>query len=309
MRLDFNVLWVDDQPDRVAAQVRRIAHHMEEHGFEFKPTSCQTIEQVRGHLASHIFNDEIDLILVDWDLGGGVQGQEAIAAIRESILYKDVVFYSAQTPPDTLRSLASEAGLEGVYCANRDGLVDEVVGVFESLVKKVLDLDHSRGIVMGATSDIDHMVNECLSIIYMKHDGDGQAALLNDAFYLIESRVTEISARVSKLRDAANLGALLDAHIIFTANDRLRILSRALKVERFKALGDARPSVIKYLEDVVPERNILGHQVLAPEGRPNAIADSKGNQVSLEQVRELRRSILSVRVDFRSLLDRLRGAE
>ena len=60
--------------------------------------------------------------------------------------------YSANNDAKELRKLAFEANLEGVYCASRVELVDEVLGVFDSLVKKVLDLDHTRGIVMGATS-------------------------------------------------------------------------------------------------------------------------------------------------------------
>ena len=55
--------------------------------------------------------------------------------------------------------MASEAGIEGIYCAERENLPDEVIGVFESLIKKVLDLDHTRGIVMGGrvTSTIPSM--------------------------------------------------------------------------------------------------------------------------------------------------------
>src|SRR5580698_10169634 len=121
---------------------------MLEHGFEFRPRLCRSLEEVRAFLASDedVFTDAIDLILVDWDLGSGAHGEAAIAEIRDAIRYKDVVFYSAQNPAETLRELAFKTGLEGVYCTSREGLVEEVLGVFESLVKKVLDLDHTRGI-------------------------------------------------------------------------------------------------------------------------------------------------------------------
>ncbi len=168
MRLDFNALWVEDQPNAVKDQSEAIAEGMVEDGFEFRPTMCRTLDAVKALLADDIFNDEVDLILVDWDLGGGVQGQDAIAAIRQDILYKDVVFYSANNNVLQLRNLAVAAGVEGIYCATRAQLVQEVLGVFQSLVKKVLDLDHSRGIVMGATSDIDRLVLEFVEIIHGK---------------------------------------------------------------------------------------------------------------------------------------------
>jgi hypothetical protein len=72
MRLDFNVLWVDDQPDRIKAQIEAIERRMEAQGFLFKPTLCRSIDEVQQSVSNYIFTDEIDLILVDWDLGGGV---------------------------------------------------------------------------------------------------------------------------------------------------------------------------------------------------------------------------------------------
>ncbi len=304
MRLDFNVLWVDDQPARVEAQITAIRTQMADEGFHFNPTQCRSLDEVQGLISDYVFNDEVDLILVDWDLGGGVQGQQVIAAIREQIRYKDVVFYSAQTAPDQLRQLAHGAGLEGVYCSARAGLIDEVIGVFESLVKKVLDIDHTRGIVMGATSDIDNMVHECLSAIHGALGDPDKQEMITEALDVIETRITELMDEFAKVKEAATMAALLNAHAIYTANDRLRTLSRALNTEALKHHG-ARDSVIKYMDEVVPKRNKLGHKVLLPDGKTSAIAIGGGEHISLEDMRALRRLILDLRADFRTLLEAL----
>lgn len=307
MRLDFNVLWVDDQPDRIQAQITRIAHHMKEQGFNFNPTLCKSMEQVEERLAADVFVDEVDLILVDWDLGEDVKGQDVIATIREKIQYKDVVFYSAQTQPDELRRLATQSSVEGVYCAARDGLVEEVVGVFDSLVKKVLDLDHTRGIVMGATSDIDHMVNECLTLIHAGLSDENKKKMLADAIKHIGERIKDLSERAAKLENAKDMVEVFEAHILFTSYDRLRFLSRALKDGDFANDG-ARAAVNDYMQRVVPDRNMLGHVVLVPEGRPQAVVDAAGKHVSIDQMRELRRLILDLRAEFRGLIGLLKGA-
>jgi DNA-binding NarL/FixJ family response regulator len=310
LRLDFNVLWVDDQPNRIESQIKAIAKRMEDEGFQFNSTPCASIDDVRKLIAENVFTDEIDLILVDWDLGGGVQGQDAIATIRESVPYKDVVFYSAQTPANTLRELAFEKDLEGIYCASREELVDEVLGVFESLVKKVLDLDHTRGIVMGATSDIDYMVNECLVAIHGKLDGPGQEAMLKAALERVHEGIEDLTKRASELQKATTtMTTVLGSHMIFTANDRLRILSRFLKHELFKHHLGARPAVVTYMDKVVPGRNKLGHLVLVPEGKPSVVVNSEGKQVTLVETRELRRLILGLRNDFRSLLIALQAPD
>jgi hypothetical protein len=306
MRLDFNVLWVDDQPDLVAPQIRAIATGMREEGFEFKPIQQLSLDATQQFLVGNVFTDEIDLVLVDWQLGGGREGQEAIVAIREKLQYKDVVFYSGNNDTEALRRLAFEAGLEGVYCASRPILVEEVLGVFESLVKKVLDLDHTRGIVMGATSDIDHMVLEIIEAAHGKLGTPVQQQMVTEALIVIEERLKEHSAALSKLRGNPSLTTLTEAHI-FIANDRLRVLSRVLELDQLAAYQGSRASVTQYIREVVPLRNRLGHRVLTPEGKPTAIAIGGGEQMNIDQMRDLRKLILSSRDVFRSLRDALRG--
>ena len=83
MRLDFNVLWVDDQPGSVFNQIKSISLQMAAEGFEFKPRQCTTLDQVEAVISEDVFTDEVDLILVDWDLGNGAHGEDAIRRIRE----------------------------------------------------------------------------------------------------------------------------------------------------------------------------------------------------------------------------------
>ena len=308
MRLDFNVLWVDDQPNRVQAQIGAIVRRMQEEGFQFNATLCHSIDEVRAHIADGVFTDEVDLILVDWDLGSDVTGQDVIATTRQAIPYKDVVFYSAMKPAEELRQLAFDSKLEGIYCATRENLVDEVLGVFESLVKKVLDLDHTRGIVMGATSDIDNMVNQCLIAIHGQYDEAGQAAMLAEALGYVDRRLADFTEGAAKIKQAMSMAELFKEHLILTANDRLRILAAALKAKSLQAHKEYRRSVVEYQQRVIPNRNILGHLVLTPEGKPLAAVDGAGKQMTVAQTRELRQLMLGLRSDFRNLLIALQGA-
>lgn len=307
MRIDFNVLWVEDQPGSVEAQIKAIAKRMEDEGFELVATMCESLDSLRAHISTDVFTDEVDLILVDWDLGSEIQGQNAITEIRERIPYKDVIFYSAQTAPQTLSEMAFNERLEGVYCIGRDGLVEEVTGVFESLVKKVLDLDHSRGIVMGATSDIDNMVNECLICMHAVLDEGDRQATLKEVLEFAQEQVNGLTKQLDAIQDATTMRAMIEARGIFTANDRLRILSRLLKKEIFKAHKPARPAVVGYIERIVPRRNELAHVILVPRGKFQKVGDTKGKPISADEMRELRRDILNLRDEFRKLRSALQG--
>lgn len=307
MRLDFNVLWVDDQPGAIQAQITRIAGYMKDQGFHFNPTLCHTMAELEAKLAEDVFVDEVDMVLVDWDLGADAKGQDAIGSIREKIQYKDVVFYSAQTAPNILRDLVREGDLEGVYCCTRPNLVDEVEGVFDSLIKKVLDLDHTRGIVMGATSDVDHMVNECLGTIHSSLKEEGKKQFIAAALAAVDKKLKELMKLGEKLKAETDITAFYKAHMLFTSMERLKLLKLALKAGGSHENPGAHASVVKYMDEVVPERNNLGHVVLVPEGKPILVVNAEGKQVNLDDMRALRCTILEVRTEFRSLLATLRG--
>jgi hypothetical protein len=305
VRLDFNVLWVDDQPDRVAAQIKRIALRMGEEGFEFKPRQCTTIEEMEKAISEDVFTDEVDLILVDWDLGKDVHGEDAIERIRQIVQYKDVVFYSGQATVIELRQKAFDKKLEGIYCASRDDLVEEVVGVFDSLIKKVLDLDHTRGIVMGATSDIDHMVNRCLALAHDRLDEAGKAEFIREALSRVAKKVEKLAKAGNKLQAKPSIEALSKAHMLFTSDDRLKLLASILGMPAFAAHSASVTTVTSYCDGVVQGRNTLGHMVLVPHGRPTRVTDDTGKEVDINEMRELRKLILGLRTDFRILLDAL----
>lgn len=306
MRLDFNVLWVDDQPDFIRAQVRAIASRMAAEGFELRETIVTSTHDAVELLASDLFTDEIDLVLVDWDLGGGAHGQDTIARVREKVRYRDVIFYSALAAPDDLRRAAFDAGLEGVYCAQRTGLVEEVVGVFEALVKKVLDVDHVRGIVMGASCDIDNMVIECLKLMHERLDDPGRKIMLGRTLKRVQKKMKKLAKAAGKLEAADDLEPFFRENQLFTSDERLIVLAAMLEDKPFGEVSGSRDSVIEYRDGVVPERNKLGHKMLVPEGKPRSLVDAAGGTVTVQHVRDLRRRIIELRSHFRSLLDALR---
>jgi hypothetical protein len=95
--------------------------------------------------------------------------------------------------------------------------------------------------------------------------------------------------------------------MLFTSMERLKLLKGALKTGGSHDNPGAHASVVKYMEEVVPERNDLGHVVLVPEGKPTLVVNAVGTQVNLEDMRVLRCTILDVRTEFRGLLKTLGG--
>jgi hypothetical protein len=175
------------------------------------------------------------------------------------------------------------------------------------MIKKVLDLDHTRGIVMGATSDVDQMARECLQLAHDTLDEAGKAGVLTEMLGLLDEKVPSLEKTVAKLKGTPAVADILKAHATFTANDGLRILSRLLDLPAFAAHQPHKTSVKRYIVDVVPKRNVLGHRVLTPEGKPAGIASADGQVISLDEMRALRRALLELRHEFRLLHAGLSG--
>ena len=120
---------------------------MKERGFVSRPAMCRSLAEVKTLVSDDVFNDQVDLVLVDWDLGAGPQGQRAITEIHAwGIRYKDVIFYSANSNVPQLRKMAHAEGVEGcIFTVSPFELVMEVLGVFKSLVEK----EYSTSTIVG----------------------------------------------------------------------------------------------------------------------------------------------------------------
>lgn len=299
MRLEFNVLWVEDQPERVEAQRDRIERVIRKEGFKLDVVFAASVESARTYLSDDIYGDHIDLILMDYDLGGEINGDDGLVEARQIFPYKDVVFYSAGAP-DLLEKVQAR-NLQGVFCSTRDELPETVEGIFETLVKKVVDIDHSRGIVMGATSDIDYYINDALSSLFNGSPEDEQAQTLSR----IAERMKEIRARfelsASEVEAVKAIADLFDKHHVYTSADRIHLLRSLLQSKRIhlkeaKALG-------RYAGSVAPRRNDLAHIRVEKHGFSRKLLDRNGKEFTAEEMKELRLTLLEHRELFEALAE------
>jgi len=125
MRLDFNVLWVEDQPARVQSYAQKIDRLIRKEGFRLDAQYAKSVEEAKGFMGSDIYGDHIDLVLMDFDLGGGSTGEDGLVEVRRVFPFKDVVFYSSQV--GNLSAMVANRELQGIFCSDREGLPDTVV--------------------------------------------------------------------------------------------------------------------------------------------------------------------------------------
>lgn len=287
MRLDFNVLWVDDQQAYIQNQRERIELLISKEGFRLQVQFASTVDEATKCLSNDIYGDHIDLILMDYDLGAGGKGDDGLERVRQVFPFKDIVFYSSQAPD--LADMVAAKKVQGVFCSTRDDLPDTVDGVFEALVKKVLDIDHSRGIVMGATSDIDQYVNECLVGIFDSSNDEQRGKTIKVLDRHLKEKRKCFEKEEAAIKAIAHVSELFDHHAVYTSNDRLRLLRNALG---FHDGYQDQIEAVKECLDTVPKRNILAHVRVVTDGFSRKLFDKDGNELTSDDMKDLRSKLL-----------------
>jgi CheY-like chemotaxis protein len=288
MRIDFNVLWVEDQQDNVQSQRVAIDRRIRAEGFRLDVLFADSVVQAVKALSESVYGDHIDLILMDYDLGKGGKGDEGLIEVRRIFEYKDLVFYSAD--PSKLAEIVAAKKIEGVFCSSRDHLPDEVFGLFETLIKKVLDIDHARGIVMGSTSDIDGLVFDSLDALF--HEGGGK--LSEGAKKILATQLDEIRSTCDK--DAKKL-ALIDSmpelrkmHRHYSSVHRHRLLRYLL--EQTNKYAELCAAMTTYEVETSAKRNELAHVRVEKKGFERKLYDKERREITREAVRDLQRELL-----------------
>jgi CheY-like chemotaxis protein len=290
MRMDFNILWVEDQQDRVQSFRERLERLVRGEGFRLQVKFVKSVDEAVASLGDDIYTDHVDLILMDYDLGAGKKGDEGLVEVRHLIPYRDVIFYSSKA--DELLKMVLERGVEGVFCSTRDDLPDRCFGVFESLIKKVVDIDHSRGIVMGTTSDIDHFVMDALVASFDRCDEDGKAAALAQVQKDLEKMRERFETAAGDIAAVMHLSDLFDHHAFYTSVDRLELLRKVLKTGAPDVHKTSDAALIDYIQKALPRRNDLAHVRVQVNGFSRKLVNRKNIELTAADMKALRLQLL-----------------
>jgi hypothetical protein len=285
------------------AQRERIGFLLRKEGFRANAEFAISVAQAQSFLGNDIFGDHIDLVLMDYDLGNGPNGSAGIEMVRDTFPFKDIVFYSASGIQKLQQSL-SEGKYQGIFYSSRQDLPDTAVGVFRALVKKVLDIEHSRGIVMGATSEIDYFINELLAVVFGKADEQLKATALKIVVEQLKENRKTFEKESKKVEALTDLAAIADFHHIYTSAHRLRLLRKMLEAAGTHAAE--RESMLQYA-DTMPQRNDLAHVRVVRNGFSRKLYNRSGKEITTEDMQALRVALLENHELFERMVASLRA--
>ena len=308
MRPNFNILWVDDQD--ISADKALLSPKIEEHGFRLKVKIAENLGKLDEIIKDDLYGDNIDLIIIDYDLGDDKFGIDGIESIREKWPYKELIFYSARQSTDLIRK-AKERDLQFVVCCDKERIEETTLGVFENMTRRQLDLSHSRGIIIEIACDIDNLTWQSIKFLVVKGYDNKKHFNRKLSFIINEqkqSKSKKEGAQRALDKSQASEGDFDNFLNTFFSNNIFVQSSIILKVleEILNDMGekDRYSQVKNFRYKCLKERNLLAHgRVEQSDDFQTRLHRYDGTEVSMEDMKSLRRRGIEQLTLFEDLVD------
>lgn len=266
MKLEYNILWIDNELQEYIdrGEIKYIEDTLIEKGFE------PNIEKVfnEADLDEFIHKHDYDLIISDFNLEN-TTGDLVIQDIRiNKRLDTEILFYTARgdykNNPEVIERLAFIERL--TFWAYREGLIEKIEKIINLTLKKLLELNATRGLITAATSNLDIEIEEIYyTLIDKLVNGDVQPKIEK----IFRTDYKEIKKNLLKKCKAQRDSHTADYRTYFSQSDAFR------KWDLLKELislsvpdGFDLDLFKKYYEEVIDIRNKFAHaKAVEVEGR------------------------------------------
>lgn len=298
MKLDFNVLWFDDQKNYVSAVEDSLGDFLEEQGFELDVNWQTGDKNLKELVNTQAFNN-FDLILVDYDLGNkSIHGDELASVIRDNF-YTDIIFYSG-LEKQKLKELIAQKPVDGVYCANRKNLAEAIIKVVETTIRIFQHPNALRGMVMAETADFDDIITNCLLTYASKLPPAEITNYLSEIHQWVEKKSQENIKQFANKIDQNPTEFL--SHRAFQATHKLIHLIKS--IENIQSIKPFIDELKAYKAEVIDPRNELAHVKLKEKDGVLSLEGSKF-EFTHESLVEIRKMLLKHGKNFENIIAQL----
>lgn len=266
MNVNYNLLWVDDDPDYVKATIEILKKTVRNNNMEPHIQVYNSFDELKStELDSFdidIFN-QYDQIVIDYALSGAT-GDEIITCLRDKNIYTDVVFYSSDYEK-MVNSMKQKSHLDGVFFAEREDLTSVVDIVVKKNIKREYNIANIRGLIMDSTSEFDYICKIVSMELFEKLDPSKQTEIVKKAEGYVQNAKAKsksnFSSVLSKKDKALLKNAMESVYYVMDNKDRYSILSSIVREFAGEEIFNDDFSE-QYYTDLIKPRNDLAHNKL-----------------------------------------------
>lgn len=251
MRLGYKILWFeDDDATYDVLNFDEIRRHLGSKGFETELIRMKGEEPLEEIIEKA---QKSDLIVMDFALEGPQQGDDLIKQIRDGNINTEVIFYSA-AQVGSLREHVLKKELDGVHCRGRDEIISDVIPIIDSTIRKVLDLENSRGLVMAELGDLDLLMNEIIITVHNSSE-DKKAFLRKKIRDRLDSQINASTKNLEKF-DTLTIEKIVEESL-----DSSKKLGTVISICKNLKLESYRVRLASFDTTILPPRNCLAHGI------------------------------------------------
>lgn len=256
MNLKYTILWFDDDKDYLdSLDLEPLKEEIRNWGFD---PDFQLVTEPDEFTEQSPYKN-YDLLVVDYDLSIPEKyGDVFIEEVRNHGIYTEIIFYSTRSIDDLWKKV-EERKLEGVFLSTRGApLLEKIEKVAQQSVRKVLDPNNVRGIVMAEVGEIDVLLDRLVKTTFDLLDDKQKKSFLDKR----KKKITDHhNDNISKVKIVSDIETLLE-HC-----DSSKRWQLCMSI--FNILDKDKKTMIQgYEDEVLKHRNILAH------GIPESIDDA-----------------------------------
>ena len=161
MKITYDILWVEDEPEKIQALKNSAEAYLNDYGIRANVTLINSRGKLNLYesLKMDLENPNLDMIVVDYHMPS-MRGDELVKIIRESNhIFLPVIFYSSRNIEEVYQSVQNKK-LDGVYIVAREMFQPKFNAVVKSLLYKEHSIKHTRGLLMEEISEFDSLLKE-----------------------------------------------------------------------------------------------------------------------------------------------------
>lgn len=297
MNLDYRILWYDNDEEFFYSQdMEPIETEIASWGFLPQITAVHNAQELQQHQPF----DQFDMLVVDFDLGADGHGDQFIKNIRSNNVFAEIIFYS-MNESSSLWQVVSDKQLEGVFVAYKGSIQPKLIRVARQSVRKVLDLENMRGIVMSEVGDLDALLED-IFIRAMNGISPEQQKKVFDRFHeKTDEQAKQLQLTLQAFKEAPSIEALLE---LCDSDKRWQNFNR---VKKHHDLLKEREIAEDYQQTILWPRNCLAHGKAERKGDGSLLFRHRGKEFIFDDEvgKTLRHKILEYKSAFSEIADAL----
>ena len=258
MKLKFRLLLIDDNPDSIRETIVSLHEYLGERGFALFIQDSRKFSKFELERELQKRGKNIDLVLVDFNLGQeDFDGTTAAQSVRSRLRYTDIVFYSSD-PAINLYTKLAELNISGVYVVNRENLAAALEGVADTIIGKAIDLNHMRGITMAEVAEMDLLMGQTITSTFIESSDDNVKDVISKTRKSISKSARQNLNYVRKMDDFQDIIEFVKDSRKFSSMQKYNAIKRLAS-----KLTDPPESYLstfhRYEEAIIKMRNVLAH--------------------------------------------------